>query len=74
MTAQLLCQVDKAQRHVDDAVAKGATVLTGGGRLPELGNCFFAPTVLAEATPEMLIFREVSTPPHPRTDSQLRTN
>jgi len=51
----------KAQEHIDDAVAKGATVMCGGGRLTEgafaNGN-FFAPTVLAGATHEMKISYE----------------
>jgi len=46
--------VDKAQAHVDDAVANGARLLTGGG-LHERGGLFFQPTVLADATPVMQI-------------------
>lgn len=44
--------VEKIERHVKDAVARGATVLTGGKRLPELGATYYAPTVLigADAT------------------------
>ncbi|TPX11929.1 uncharacterized protein E0L32_007427 [Thyridium curvatum] len=38
--------VDKVESHVKDAVSKGATVLVGGERLPELGPSFFQPTVL----------------------------
>ena len=49
--------VDKVERHVADAVAQGARVLTGGARHP-LGRTFFAPTVLADVTPAMLINRE----------------
>ncbi|BDC42839.1 NAD-dependent succinate-semialdehyde dehydrogenase [Paraburkholderia terrae] len=45
--------IDKIARHVDDAVARGARVLTGGKRLPELGPNYYAPTVLADATPDM---------------------
>ncbi|MBN3753121.1 NAD-dependent succinate-semialdehyde dehydrogenase [Paraburkholderia sp. Tr-20389] len=45
--------IDKIARHVDDAVSRGARVLTGGKRLPELGPTYYAPTVLADATPEM---------------------
>ncbi|AWB83345.1 succinic semialdehyde dehydrogenase [Corynebacterium liangguodongii] len=37
---------DKVEAFVDDAVAKGATVLAGGRRLRELGEAFYAPTVL----------------------------
>ena len=50
--------VDKAEAHVADAVANGARVLTGGGRLAEKGANYFAPTVLADVTDRMLVFRE----------------
>ena len=45
--------VDKIERHVDDAVSKGARVLAGGKRLTALGDNYYAPTVLADATSEM---------------------
>lgn len=47
-------QLDKVVRHVEDAVAKGATVLTGGRARPDLGPWFFEPTVLAGVRPGML--------------------
>jgi len=47
-------QLERVQAHVDDAVAKGARVLTGGAPRPELGPLFYAPTVLAEVTDDML--------------------
>ncbi|MFO1421074.1 MAG: NADP-dependent succinate-semialdehyde dehydrogenase [Candidatus Competibacteraceae bacterium] len=47
----------KVERHVADAVARGANVLTGGRR-HSLGGTFFEPTVLADVTPEMLVARE----------------
>nr|WP_233472738.1 NAD-dependent succinate-semialdehyde dehydrogenase [Cupriavidus respiraculi] len=51
--------VDKVQRHIDDAITRGARLVTGGKRVPGLGtDRFIAPTVLADATPEMLIARE----------------
>lgn len=46
-------QLERVQAHVDDAVAKGARVLTGGVARPELGPYFFAPTVLADVTDDM---------------------
>lgn len=49
--------LDKVQEHVDDAVQKGARLL-GGGAQHERGGLFFQPTVLADITPEMNIFRE----------------
>lgn len=45
----------KVERHVADATAKGAKVLTGGHRI---GERFFEPTVLADATADMLCARE----------------
>ena len=46
-------QLDSVSRQVEDAVAKGATVLCGGRPLPEVGPFFYAPTVLEGVTPEM---------------------
>jgi succinate-semialdehyde dehydrogenase / glutarate-semialdehyde dehydrogenase len=49
----------KVQRHVDDAVAKGGRVLVGGKRLAGMGSGqFFEPTVVADATPDMLCAKE----------------
>jgi succinate-semialdehyde dehydrogenase/glutarate-semialdehyde dehydrogenase len=49
----------KVQRHVDDAVAKGARVLVGGKRLSSMGSGqFFEPTVVADATGDMLCAKE----------------
>ena len=49
--------VEKVMAHLDDAVAKGARILTGGKR-HALGGTFFEPTVLVEATPDMVVARE----------------
>ena len=49
--------LNKIERHVADARAKGAEVLTGGGR-HALGGTYFEPTVLTGMTPEMEMFRE----------------
>ncbi len=51
-------QVAIVESHVKDAVARGARVLAGGSRLPELGKNFYQPTVLADVTHEMRIMRE----------------
>ncbi len=51
-----LVSVDHMHRvksHVDDAVAKGATVLCGGKPRPDLGPAFFEPTVLEGVTKDM---------------------
>ena len=50
-------QVAKAKEHSDDAVGKGARLLCGG-RNHDLGGLFFEPTVVADVTPEMKIWRE----------------
>lgn len=51
-------QVRIVESHVEDAKARGARVLAGGTRLPELGPNFYAPTVLADVTQDMRIMRE----------------
>ncbi|MEQ9126521.1 MAG: NAD-dependent succinate-semialdehyde dehydrogenase [Alphaproteobacteria bacterium] len=53
--------VAKVERQVEDAKAKGARVMCGGHRLMENGldrGHFYAATVLADVTPDMLIYRE----------------
>ncbi len=57
------CLIDSTQlasvaAHVDDAVAKGAKVLTGGRARPDLGPTFYAPTVLEDVTPDMGLCKE----------------
>ena len=47
--------VEKVERHVQDALAKGARVLTGGKRL---NGQFFEPTVVADATADMICATE----------------
>ncbi|HEX4842739.1 MAG TPA: NAD-dependent succinate-semialdehyde dehydrogenase [Limnobacter sp.] len=47
----------KVKRHVDDAVDKGATVLTGG-KPHALGGRFFEPTVIENADHRMLLAQE----------------
>jgi acyl-CoA reductase-like NAD-dependent aldehyde dehydrogenase len=51
-------QLNIVQQHVDDAVAHGARLLTGGKALPELGRNFFAPAILADVNHSMQIMRE----------------
>jgi succinate-semialdehyde dehydrogenase/glutarate-semialdehyde dehydrogenase len=51
-------QLRIVEAYVEDAVARGARVLAGGSRLPELGKNFYQPTVLADVTHEMRIMRE----------------
>jgi len=47
----------KVESHVEDAVSKGATVLTGGKRIEGAGT-FFSPTVLTGVTRGMQVARE----------------
>jgi aspartate-semialdehyde dehydrogenase len=49
--------VAKQIAHVEDAVARGAHLLTGG-RVLERGPLFFAPTVLADVPADAAIFHE----------------
>ncbi|WP_244929857.1 succinic semialdehyde dehydrogenase [Nocardioides sp. W7] len=49
-------QLDTVVAHVEDAVAKGARVLTGGRARPDLGPYFFEPTILEGVTPDMTCF------------------
>ncbi|PTQ07451.1 succinate-semialdehyde dehydrogenase I [Sphingomonas oleivorans] len=49
--------VEKAEEHVADAVALGASVVTGGKR-HLLGGSFYTPTILADVSPDAKIFRE----------------
>jgi acyl-CoA reductase-like NAD-dependent aldehyde dehydrogenase len=52
-------QLERAERQVADAVARGARVLTGGARRTDLGGGqFFPPTLIADATAEMAVMRE----------------
>ncbi|SEB96746.1 succinate-semialdehyde dehydrogenase / glutarate-semialdehyde dehydrogenase [Streptomyces sp. 2231.1] len=48
-------QLQTVTAHVDDAVAKGATVLAGGKARPDLGPLFYEPTILADVTPDMTL-------------------
>jgi succinate-semialdehyde dehydrogenase/glutarate-semialdehyde dehydrogenase len=53
--------VAKVETHVMDAIDKGARLLVGGHRLDRgahAGGSFYAPTVLANVTEDMLVARE----------------
>jgi succinate-semialdehyde dehydrogenase/glutarate-semialdehyde dehydrogenase len=51
-------QLRIVDEHVRDAVLHGARLLRGGKRLTELGPNFYAPTLLADVTPDMRIIQE----------------
>jgi len=49
--------VEKVSDHVGDAVAKGATIVTGG-KPHALGGFFYEPTIVTGVTPDMKVGRE----------------
>lgn len=49
--------VAKIQEHIDDAVAKGASILAGG-KVHALGGSFYEPTILGDVTADMLVARD----------------
>jgi succinate-semialdehyde dehydrogenase / glutarate-semialdehyde dehydrogenase len=51
-------QLQRVSAHVEDARAKGATVLTGGRRREDLGELFYEPTILTGVSPEMECYAE----------------
>jgi succinate-semialdehyde dehydrogenase/glutarate-semialdehyde dehydrogenase len=51
-------QVDRVEQQLHDAVARGARTVAGGRRRPELGPCFFEPTVVADVDDSMLLMTE----------------
>src|SRR5688500_2870911 len=74
-------QVDTVTAHVDDAVTRGARVLTGGRARPDLGPFFYEPTILEGVTPEMTCFGQETFGPvvslyrfHDESDAVARAN
>ena len=51
-------QLERVTAHVEDAVAKGATVLAGGRARPDLGPYFYEPTVLSGVREDMALCRD----------------
>ncbi|NVJ69549.1 MAG: NADP-dependent succinate-semialdehyde dehydrogenase [Alphaproteobacteria bacterium] len=49
--------VEKVEEHIEDALSKGAGLVTGGKR-HALGGSFFEPTILRDVTKEMKVARE----------------
>ncbi len=49
--------VDDIDKQVQDSIAMGARLVTGGHRIDGPGN-FYAPTILADVTPEMPVFNQ----------------
>ena len=74
-------QLDTVVAHVEDAKAKGATVLAGGRARPDLGPYFYEPTILEGVTPEMSCFGDETFGPvialyrfHDEADAVSRAN
>ena len=74
-------QLETVTAHVEDAVAKGATVLAGGNPRPDLGPYFYEPTILEGVTPEMTCFGKETFGPvislyrfHDEADAIARAN
>jgi succinate-semialdehyde dehydrogenase/glutarate-semialdehyde dehydrogenase len=51
-------QLEIIEEHVADAVARGARVLAGGRRNPQLPGLFYEPTVLVDVGQDMRVMRE----------------
>lgn len=49
-----LAAAERLERQIDGAVTQGARLVTGGSR----DGAFYAPTVLADVTPDMDVYRE----------------
>ncbi len=74
-------QLETVVAHVEDAVAKGARVLTGGRSRPDLGPFYYEPTILEGVTPEMTCFGHETFGPvialyrfHDEADAVARAN
>jgi acyl-CoA reductase-like NAD-dependent aldehyde dehydrogenase len=53
-----MAQIERVEAQLRDAVARGARILTGGRRRPDLGPLFFEPTVVVDVNHSMLLMRE----------------
>lgn len=51
-------ELKRAEAFIADAVSKGARVLHGGNRRPDLGPLFFEPTILVDVNHDMKLMRE----------------
>jgi acyl-CoA reductase-like NAD-dependent aldehyde dehydrogenase len=74
-------QLDTVTAHVADAVAKGATVLTGGRARPDIAPYYYEPTILEGVTPDMTCFGNETFGPvisvyrfHDEADAVARAN
>lgn len=50
--------LDKVQNHVQDALDRGASIVTGGSTITSEGGIFYSPTVLRDVNHSMLVMQE----------------
>jgi acyl-CoA reductase-like NAD-dependent aldehyde dehydrogenase len=53
-------ELHRVEAHIADALDRGARLLCGGRRRPDLGPLFFEPTLLADCDHSMAVMREES--------------
>ncbi|XP_066150959.1 glutarate-semialdehyde dehydrogenase [Euwallacea fornicatus] len=51
-------QLHKVADFVNDAVSKGAKIVTGGKPMPDVGRLFYLPTILTDINDTMLVYGE----------------
>jgi succinate-semialdehyde dehydrogenase/glutarate-semialdehyde dehydrogenase len=51
-------QVERVEEQLREAVARGARILVGGHRRPDLGPCYFEPTVVTDVDHSMRLMQE----------------
>lgn len=51
-------QLSVTERHVADALGRGATLVAGGKARPDLGPCFHEATILTGVRPDMTVYAE----------------
>lgn len=51
-------QIQRVTDHVNDALEKGATLLSGGRSRPDIGPLFYEPTILTDVKPEMRLYAQ----------------
>lgn len=51
-------QLETLEEQVQDAIDKGAKVITGGKRLKKLNGAFYEPTILIDVTKDMKVWQE----------------
>lgn len=51
-------QLNKVKSFVEDACSKKAKLIIGGTTLPDIGELFFAPTIVSDLTPDMKLYTD----------------